>query len=394
MNYTKLLQKLYQVNEKSGIKLGLQNTIQLDAALGYPSKKFRSIHIAGSNGKGSVATKIAAGLQEEGFQVGLFTSPHISSFRERIRINGNMISEENVTYHLNRIYNLDLPATFFEITTALAFDYFAQSNVDYAVIETGLGGRYDATNILQPDLSIITSISLEHTQILGDTLNEIAKEKAGIIKANTPVILGPSASLISEMTSEPTTIIQGEFDSTINENCAIAIKAMEFLQLNPQSIESGLKAVPPCRMEILDLECPVILDVAHNPESLERLFSEIRKNYSLPIHVLCSFSKEKNIPECMQIIQKHASDILLLDIPHPRLASPELLLQEAPASSIENPRDALQHSFKKAQHQNGIIVVAGSFYIMSTIRSLLGVCDDLDPIELQENWGKSVNRVK
>lgn len=193
--YQDLLKKLFAVNLHGGIKLGLKNIQQLNQLLGNPIAQFKSIHVAGTNGKGSVVTKIAKGLEEEGFRVGLYTSPHISCFRERIKINGRMIDEASVTSILERIFNVieqeKIAATFFEITTALAFLYFAKQRVDFAVLETGLGGRLDATNIVTPLLSIITSISLEHVEQLGETIDAIASEKAGIIKPNIPVLIGP-----------------------------------------------------------------------------------------------------------------------------------------------------------------------------------------------------------
>ena len=173
-------------------KADIQPTIDMMAALGNPEKRFRSIHVAGTNGKGSVSHFLASILQEAGYKVGLYTSPHLVDFRERIRINGDMIPEQAVTDFVesHRLMFNDLGLSFFEMTVGLAFDYFAREKVDIAVVEVGMGGRLDSTNVITPLLSIITNIGLDHTQFLGDTLEKIAGEKAGIIKAGVPVVIG------------------------------------------------------------------------------------------------------------------------------------------------------------------------------------------------------------
>ena len=173
-------------------KEGLSTTIALDNHLGNPHTHYRTIHIAGTNGKGSTSHTLAAILQESGYKVGLYTSPHLIDFRERIRVNGKPASKEYVTEFVesHKAFFEPLSPSFFELTTAMAFNYFAQEKVDVAVIEVGLGGRLDCTNIINPDLCVITNISPDHTQFLGSTVEEIAAEKAGIIKRNTPVIIG------------------------------------------------------------------------------------------------------------------------------------------------------------------------------------------------------------
>lgn len=213
MTYTETIEYLFNstpVFEKIGAaayKEGLSNTHLLDAHFGHPHTQFRSIHIAGTNGKGSCSHTLAAILQAEGYRVGLYTSPHIVDFRERIRVNGRMISEEYVVDFVatHRHFFEPLQPSFFELTTAMAFKYFAEEKVDFAIIEVGLGGRLDCTNIIQPLLSIITNISLDHTQFLGDTMAAIAHEKAGIIKPNTPVIIGeatPETRSVFESTAQ------------------------------------------------------------------------------------------------------------------------------------------------------------------------------------------------
>lgn len=183
---------LFQQVGSAAYKEGLENTLTLDEHFGHPHRCFRTIHVAGTNGKGSCSHTLAAILQESGYCVGLYTSPHLVDFRERIRVNGQPISEEYVVDFVEkeRAFFEPLHPSFFELTTAMAFRYFADKQVDVAVIEVGLGGRLDCTNIIRPDLCIITNISFDHMQFLGHTLAQIASEKAGIIKEGTPVVIG------------------------------------------------------------------------------------------------------------------------------------------------------------------------------------------------------------
>lgn len=198
MTYEKILEDIYNrfpVYQQVGgvaLKPGLVNIERIDERLGHPHRKFKTIHVAGTNGKGSVSHTLAAILQSAGYVTGLFTSPHLVDFRERIRVDGCMIPKECVVDFMDRndMFLNELKPSFFEITTAMAFDYFERVGVDVAVIEVGLGGRLDSTNIITPDLSVITNIGLEHTQYLGDTLAKIAAEKAGVIKEGVPVVIG------------------------------------------------------------------------------------------------------------------------------------------------------------------------------------------------------------
>lgn len=201
INYLFNCAPMFQNVGKDAYKEGLDNTYKLDEHFGHPHKKFKTIHIAGTNGKGSCSHTIAAILQNAGYKTGLYTSPHLVDFSERIRVNGRPIEEDFVIRFVNehKSFFEPLHPSFFELTTAMAFLYFAEKEVDVAVIEVGLGGRLDCTNIINPDLSIITNISLDHTQFLGHTLSAIAKEKAGIIKENTPVIVGEYTSETKEV---------------------------------------------------------------------------------------------------------------------------------------------------------------------------------------------------
>ena len=209
MNYTQTIEFLFsalpsfQDKGATAYKPGLERVTAFCRHLGNPQRNYFVVHVAGTNGKGSVSNMLAAVLQQAGYQTGLFTSPHLTDFRERIRVNGEMISKQKVVNFVDR-YKSEmerLQLSFFEMTTAMAFDYFAQSDVEVAVIETGLGGRLDATNIVQPLISVITNIGLEHTEYLGDSLPKIAREKGGIIKKCTPVVVGeknPNYNLVLE----------------------------------------------------------------------------------------------------------------------------------------------------------------------------------------------------
>jgi dihydrofolate synthase/folylpolyglutamate synthase len=200
MNYKQTIDYLYSrlpMFTRVGavaFKKDLHNTIAMCEKLGNPQQQFKTIHIGGTNGKGSTSHMLAAILQQAGYKTGLYTSPHLKDFRERIRINGEMVSESFVTDFVNEQQDIieEISPSFFEVTVAMAFSYFAKEQVDIAIIEVGLGGRLDSTNIIHPELSVITNISLDHTNILGDTLTEIAGEKAGIIKTSTPVVIGES----------------------------------------------------------------------------------------------------------------------------------------------------------------------------------------------------------
>ncbi|MCX8011064.1 MAG: bifunctional folylpolyglutamate synthase/dihydrofolate synthase, partial [Ignavibacteria bacterium] len=200
MNYKETLDFLYSL-QKVGIKFGLENTKKLLEKFDNPQQKFKSIHIAGTNGKGSTASFTASILKEFGYKVGLYTSPHLVKFNERININGELIDDDSLVDYTNFIYKdiLEIKPTFFEVTTAIALKYFADMNVDYTVLETGLGGRLDSTNVVLPKVSVITSIGKDHQQYLGSTLEEITQEKGGIIKSEIPVVIGKNQKNVKEI---------------------------------------------------------------------------------------------------------------------------------------------------------------------------------------------------
>lgn len=228
MNYNETIEFLfsslpmYQRSGKAAYKANLDNTIALDRAMGHPHQQFRSVHVAGTNGKGSVSHMLASVLQESGYRTGLYTSPHLLDFRERIRVNGKMITEEQVVGFVERMReSIDsIQPSFFEMTVAMAFDHFAREQVDIAIIETGMGGRLDSTNIITPEASVLTRISLDHTEFLGDTEALIAGEKAGIIKKNVPVAAG--------INTEPVNLVFRETAARMNSPIRFAIADRSF----------------------------------------------------------------------------------------------------------------------------------------------------------------------
>lgn len=408
VSYSQLIHRLFSVNLFGGMKLGLENMLRLDAAFGNPSRAFPVVHVAGTNGKGSVTHKIAKGLQLSGSRVGQFISPHISSFRERISINGEMISQQDVEQLLEEIFFVvdreGIPATFFEITTLLGLLYFVREKVDCAVLEVGLGGRLDATNIVTPRLSVITSISLEHTEFLGHTVEEIALEKAGIIKPGVPVVLGPKLpkelfERIGRERKSPCHAVVETFETYEQENRAIARNSLELLGVPEACIVRGLASGLPCRMERVEtLYGPVILDVAHNPDGVERLFTALRKQEpAIPFRVLFGLSKTKDVSACLDILVQHARAFHLVEAANGRGVSEERLEALLLERGVEEERvwlhyfisEAVQSALLEAKANGERLVVCGTFFIMGAVRAALGMREAVDPIDLNES-GRSV----
>ncbi len=338
MNYQETLDYLfsklpmYQRNGAAAYKEDIGNITIASKHLGNPHRKFKSIHIAGTNGKGSVAHMIASVMQESGYKVGLYTSPHLKDFRERIKINGEMISEENVINFMqeNKLITDRMELSFFELTVAMAFDYFAKEKVDIAIIETGLGGRLDSTNIINPELSIITNIGLDHTNLLGDSLEEISLEKAGIIKNNVPVIIGrkqkettnifldtarqKNAPLIySEEQKEYKTDLLGEYQK---ENIDTAVTAINELQkqnwkISEENIKSGLLRIVKNtslfgRWQILNKTPLIICDTGHNEDGIKEIVKQLNKLKYKKLHFVYGTVNDKNFDKIFRILPKDA----------------------------------------------------------------------------------------
>ncbi len=410
MSYVELIHRLLTVSLNSGIKMGLQNVQRLQEILHFPDRSFTSIHVAGTNGKGSVCIKTARAFEETGYKTALYTSPHVSCFRERIRINGEMILEDQMEKLLLLLFQTveqhKIPATFFELTTFLAFLYFAQEKVDVAIIETGLGGRLDATNIIHPVLSIITSISFDHTEFLGSTLELIAKEKGGIIKEKVPVIIGPHVPLdviqtIAAEKKSPCLQVQCSSSLYEEENRAVAQAALNQLaprfNLSNESIEKGLDARQPCRFEIFKGHPLTILDVGHNPDGILHLFAAIAHHFpKQPLRLLFGLSKNKDITSCLKIIGTKAKHFHLVESTNGRGASPHELKNELQNHTTNSAaiftHDSIEEGVHRAKEEalkhHEILVIFGTFFIMADARQALGFQDPRDPFDLNEKSPK------
>jgi len=412
MNIEYTLQKLYSLHQFH-IKLGLERIEQLLKETGNPHHNFKSIHIAGSNGKGSTASFIASILLEAGYKVGLYTSPHLKKFNERIRINGKEIEDDyiiNYMKSINMLMNEHHP-TFFEITTAMAFKYFSDNNVDYAVIETGLGGRLDATNTIKPEVAIITSISYEHTNILGNSLREIATEKAGIIKEKINVIAGKLQNEAEEVIKEVANkkkcqlFMYNDFvsegidyltvklrDKNYNiystgligkhqlQNASIAIKAVEHVCKikNISILNRGLKNISSNtgiegRYEILSNQPRIIFDAAHNPEGVQTFvneFSKEYKNYS-ERYLIFAAMRDKDIKEMLKIVSPFFENIFITSLDYERSASIEDMMKISKELNIsaKTLKDPVNELIILQKYRKDIcIAVLGSIYLLGEIK--------------------------
>lgn len=341
MNYQETIQYLYNSTPvfehvgASAYKEGLSNSWALDEHFNHPHTKFKTIHVAGTNGKGSCSHTIAAILQAEGYRVGLFTSPHLVDFRERIKVNGDCISQEYVMDFVEneRSFFEPLHPSFFELTTAMAFKYFADSHVDIAVIEVGLGGRLDCTNIITPILSVITNISFDHTQFLGDTLEKIAMEKAGIIKRNIPIVIGETTpetrnvfiQKAKEMNApiffaeEYNNPIANELDFELkgsyqlkNKQTILCAVSHLPLSISPSSIKEGLSHVVELtglmgRWQTIREHPTVICDTGHNVGGWQYLSQQIKSQPCKNLHIVFGMVDDKDIDTVMNMLPTNAT---------------------------------------------------------------------------------------
>jgi len=396
----------------------------LMAALGNPEQSYQTIHVAGTKGKGSVSAFCASALQEAGYITGLYTSPHLRDFEERIQINGKPILRDELVNLTNKIkpYVAGIPRlTTFEISTALAFWHFARQGVEIAVIEVGLGGRLDATNVITPQISVITSISRDHTYVLGDTLSEIATEKGGIIKPGIPVVLAPQReeprNKLSEIASERSCplvqvgrdykfsikerSLEGQVVSLWNtvdvnkapivfelsmlgdhqaENAATAYVTLQVLRergldIRAGAIRQGLaNTFWPGRFEILQRDPAVIIDSAHNAYSARVLQNTLDQYFpDKPIVLIVGFSADKDISGMLRAWLPRAEHIITTQSGHPRAMPPEELaevvrsLTEIPVSAQKDAKSALQSALEVAGDKD-LIVTAGSVFMAASIR--------------------------
>ena len=335
MDYKRSVEYLFQrlpMYQRSGIaayKKDIGNIIKACKILNNPQKKIKTIHIAGTNGKGSTAHMLASILQEAGYKTGLYTSPHLKDFRERIKINGKTIYKKYIINFIkeNQLEFEKINMSFFEFTVAMAFNYFTESKVDIAIIETGLGGRLDSTNIINPELSIITNIGLDHTNLLGNTIQKIAFEKAGIIKKNTPIIIGRKQDKTKEIfksiakeknaklyyNDNPkniTTDVKGDYQ---NENIGTAIKAIEVLNWNisNEQINKGINNILKNtglegRWQKLSENPLTICDVGHNEDGIKNILRQIEKTKFNKLHFIFGSVNDKVLTNVFKLLPKKA----------------------------------------------------------------------------------------
>ncbi|MCD6011251.1 MAG: FolC bifunctional protein [Flavipsychrobacter sp.] len=403
---------------KAALKPDLTNTIKLCAALGEPHAKFRSVHIAGTNGKGSTSHALAAVFQQAGYKTGLYTSPHLVDFRERIRVNGTMVSKEWVVSFVEKNKGLieEIQPSFFEITVAMAFTAFAEQGVDIAIIETGLGGRLDSTNIITPLLSIITNISYDHKDLLGNTLPEIAAEKAGIIKQGVPCVIGEQDDetgrvffeyavhkqstlhyaqslwgivrtgsdakyqyykVINNATREMLdlrTDLRGNYQQ---HNIKTVLTAVELLshQDFKLSIPGALAALAHVksttglhgRWQWLQENPVVICDVAHNPAGLTEVLNQWQQLQANSKHIVLGFVKDKDVDEALALFPKDATYYFCNAQIERALPAAELKEKAASAGLGGNTYVTVSEAINAAQsamQENDALLITGSFFIV------------------------------
>ncbi|MFD1063803.1 bifunctional folylpolyglutamate synthase/dihydrofolate synthase [Winogradskyella litorisediminis] len=389
---------MYQKQGKSAYKKDLSNTILLANHLKNPHKKFKSIHVGGTNGKGSCSHMLASILQEADYKVGLYTSPHLKDYRERIKINGKEISKQFVMGFVkkHKLFLEKHTLSFFEMTVGLAFDYFAKSKVDVAIIEVGLGGRLDSTNIIRPELSVITNIGLDHTQFLGDTHAKIAFEKAGIIKPNTPVVIGEthietkpvfkakaeeqSVSIYFADTSDIKPL-ESDLKGLYQEhNIKTVLKAVDVLKeskfkISNKHISQGLLNVVRNtsllgRWQVLSEFPKIICDTAHNKEGLSITMQQLSNEAYKQLHIVFGVVKDKNLDEIMPILPKNAKYYLAKpDIP--RGLEAEILAAKFDKNKLDHKvyssvNQALSDAKNMAKN-NDVIYVGGSTFVVAEI---------------------------
>lgn len=384
---------------KSAIKKDLGNTLALCEVLGNPQITFTCIHIAGTNGKGSVSNMLSAIFQNHGFKTGLYTSPHLKDFRERIRVNGEMVSEQFVIDFTERIIpHLDrIQPSFFEITVAMCFQYFAEQKIDYAIIETGLGGRLDSTNIINPILSVITNIGMDHADLLGDSLDKIAFEKAGIIKAGIPVVIGESAvetdavfikkaqetqsdiyfadTNVCYYNTEIDTDLLGQYQQ---KNAVTVMQAVDVLkklgiELDYYKVATALMNVKQLtqfrgRWEILGKSPKVIADTGHNAHGLTLVMAQLKKEKYTQLHMVFGMVSDKDRSKVLELLPKDAI-YYFTKAALPRALAPEVLQEECLTYQLNGQcyadvKSALEAA-KAAASETDLIFIGGSTFVVA-----------------------------
>lgn len=426
MTYDETIAYLYQATPvfehqgASAYKPGLQTTEALDAHYGHPHQHYRTIHVAGTNGKGSVSHSLASILQEAGLRVGLYTSPHLVDFRERIRVNGECISEDYVIKFVEdfirwnnnlsltpnpSIINYQLSPSFFELTTTLAFKYFADANVDIAVIEVGLGGRLDCTNIIRPELCVITNIALDHTQFLGSTLAEIASEKAGIIKPGVPVVIGettPETKPVFERKAQeahapifyaedfewsaplPDFELKGSYQAKNLQTILCA--ASQLAKLEKPNVEDIASVIPQAlthicrntglmgRWQTLHEQPLVICDTGHNPAAWQYLAPQITSQPCQQLRIVFGMVDDKDISTVLAMLPKQASYYFTQADNHRAIPAEQVAelarRHQFYGNTYTTVAQAYQAAFADA-HPDDFIFIGGSSYVVADLLTYL-----------------------
>ena len=430
-SYQECLDKIYKLG-RFGIKLELDTILNILKLLNNPQKNYRLIHVAGTNGKGSTATYIASILRKAGFKTGLYTSPHLVKFNERIAIDGEQISNEHVVDAYQAVHAADIgkrKATFFEIATAMGFYHFSKMNVDWAVIETGMGGRFDATNVITPQVSVITNLSIEHTDYLGNTIKALAREKGGIIKQDTPVVTGvsqPSGLCVIKQTAKEKSsdlfVYKKDFSARKNprqnrytynglynrfhhlikplpgehqkENLSLALAACELIfrtlektdnryHLNETLVKEGLALAEwPGRLEHVMEKPLVILDGAHNLQAarvLGKYLSSTLKDRKLTL--VLGILDDKPYEKMLKSLVPCAQNIIITKAKIDRSLDPSVLKRaiqrftKCPVTIIEDVKEAVTHAINTSNVQDAVCI-AGSLYVAGEAKEKLD--NDLD----------------
>lgn len=389
---------MYQRIGSQAYKKDLTNTIALARQLNNPHVQFKSIHIAGTNGKGSTSHMLASVLQEAGYKVGLYTSPHLKDFRERIKINGKEIEKRYISRFIkqNKGFLERQGLSFFEMTVGLAFDYFAHHKIDIAVIEVGLGGRLDSTNIITPEVSVITNISFDHMQMLGNTLPEIAFEKAGIIKPSVPVVIGERKSETQEIFSIkskeckapiyfasdekkplPSYELKGNYQV---HNVRTVLKTVEVLQnsgykISKQNLEKGLLNTVKNtglqgRWQQVGSNPTIICDTAHNKDGLQYTMKQIEEYTFDQLHIVLGVVNDKDLESVLPLFPKRA--VYYFCKPNvPRGLDEKILQHKASAYGLKGKNyKSVRQAFKNAKSNaqpNDFIYVGGSTFVVAEV---------------------------
>ena len=387
---------MYQKKGISALNHKLDNIQKFSTILVNPHLAFKSVHVAGTNGKGSSAHMLASVLQEAGYKVGLYTSPHLKDFRERIRINGETVSKKFVTGFVQKhqSYLTDNALSFFEMTVGMAFRYFKEEKVDIAVVEVGLGGRFDSTNIITPEVSLITNIGYDHMDILGNTLEKIAFEKAGIIKPNVPVVISERQTetaeifrLIAaqrkskiyfaqelEMKSYPTDLL-GAYQQKNSRGVRCVIAVLKGFTVSEKHLERGLANVVKNtglqgRWQVLEKNPTVICDTAHNQEGLKAVLAQIRDQKFENLHVVIGFVMEKKLEDILPLFPKKAQYYFVKPIITRGLPADVLQKKALQFGLIGKVYSCVEEGFKAAKKMakaNDLVFVGGSTFVVAEV---------------------------